>query len=682
MVADFSGYATKAGIKCSDGRTIMPDAFKHNDGMKVPLVWQHGHNDPGNVLGHALLENRADGVYAYGFFNDTEAGKSAKTLVQHGDIVALSIYANKLVERGKAVLHGAIREVSLVLSGANPGALIDNVNLAHSDGEIETLEDEAIIYSGLTLEHEDKADAGSEDSSEGPTVQDIYDSFTPEQKDVVHYMIGAAIEAASAGDEDVQHSDDDQSEDETSDDTDTDDEDSSDDAESDDVTHSDDNTSDDDTNTEGDLNHQEGTEMTRNVFEQNDASAHTTKGATLTHDQLTAIVNDAKKYGSFKDAFLAHAVEYGIENIDFLFPDAKALSSSPELIARKQEWVNVVLGGVKKSPFSRIKTVSADITLDDARAKGYVKGNLKKEEWFALQKRVTTPTTIYKKQKLDRDDIVDITDLDVVSWLKAEMRIMLDEEIARAILVGDGRQIDDDDKVDETCIRPIAYEEDFYAHKVVIAANLTGDAIVEAILRARPNYRGTGAPTMFVTEGLLTDMLLVKDKMGRRLYASLGELESTLRVSKIVTVPVMESLSTTGGDLIAILVNLSDYTVGADKGGQVSMFDDFDIDYNQYKYLMEGRMSGALTLFKSALVVSRANGTLVTPAVPTFVASTGVVTIPATTGVVYTQDGTVRTAGAQTAVAAGTTTEVVATPASGYYFPHNFDADWEFTRDA
>jgi len=669
MEADFSGYATKAGLKCSDGRTIMPDAFKHNDGMTVPLVWQHGHSDPANVLGHALLENRPDGVYAYGFFNETESAKSAKVLVQHKDITMMSIYANQLVEQAKSVLHGAIKEVSLVLAGANPGALIDNINLAHSDGEVTMLEDEAIIYTGLTLEHESKSDEAP--ASNEKTVQEVYDSFTDEQKEVVHFMIGAAIEAA---DTNVEHSDDstevvevsdEQSDDAESDDTDTD--------------KSDDNASDDD-NPEGDLNHQEGTEMTHNVFEQNAAVPQAK--ATLTHDQLSTIVADAKKMGSFKESFLQHVVTYGIENIDYLFPDAKTLSSSPELISRRMEWVNDVLSGAKKSPFSRIKTVSADITLDDARAKGYVKASLKKEEFFALQKRVTTPTTIYKKQKLDRDDIIDITDLDVVAWLKAEMRIMLDEEIARAVLVGDGRQIDHDDKISETNIRPIAYEEDFYAHKVVMAANTTGDAIVETILRARPNYRGKGNPTCFLTEGLLTDMLLTKDKMGRRLYNSLDELATTLRCAKVVTVPVMESLTTAGGDLIAILVNLDDYTMGADKGGSISMFDDFDIDYNQYKYLMETRMSGALTGFKTALVISRAAGTLVTPAVPTFVAATGVVTIPSTTGVEYTQDGTLRTAGAQTAVAAGVTTEVVATPASGYYFPHNFDADWSFTRNA
>lgn len=679
MEADFSGYATKAGLKCSDGRTITAEAFAHQDQMKVPLVWQHGHNEPANVLGHVLLEKRDDGIYCHGFFNDTEAGQSAKTLVRHGDITALSIYANHLVEKlikgAKSVLHGAIREVSLVLSGANPGALIDNISIAHSDGEVDVLDDEAIIYTGLAIEHEAKTD--DKPSADEKTVQDVYDTLSAEQKDVVHFMIGAALENATSS---AEHSDEEsgvEHSDEESGVEHSDEESGEDDTPSDD-TQSDDTQSDDNTN-EGDLNHQEGTDMSRNVFEQ--AGPAKQEGATLTHDQLETIVADAKKMGSFKDSFLQHAVEYGIENIDFLFPDARTLANSPELITRRMEWVTTVINGVKKSPFSRIKTMSADITLDAARAKGYVKGSLKKEEWFALQKRTTTPTTIYKKQKLDRDDIVDITDLDVVAWLKAEMRIMLDEEIARAALVGDGREIDDDDKVDENCIRPIAYEDDFYAHKLVIAANLTGDAVVEAIVRARPNYRGTGSPTMFLTEGLLTDLLLIKDKMGRRLYASQEELSFVLRVKNIVTVPVMETLTTTGGELIAILVNLSDYTMGADKGGAIGMFDDFDIDYNQYKYLMETRMSGALTLFKSALVISRAVGTQVTPSVPTFVATTGVVTIPATTGVVYSQDGVGVSSGAQAAVAPGVSTEITAVPSAGYYFPHNFDADWTFTRN-
>ena len=583
MEADFSGYATKTGLKCSDGRTIMPDAFKHMDGQTVPLVWQHAHSEPTNVLGHALLENREDGVYAYGFFNDTASGKSSKTLVQHKDITNLSIYANKLVERGKSVLHGSIREVSLVLSGANPGALIDNVNLAHADGEVEILEDEAIIYTGLTLEHEDTPEAASSDAE--PTIEDIYNSFTEEQKNVVHFMIGAALEGAEiaepASEGKAEHSD-----------------------------ESDDTSSDDDTPEET-LNHQEGTEMTHNVFEQNGGTP-TQARPTLTHDQLQEIVTDAKRLGSFKESFLQHAVTYGIENIDLLFPDARTITNSPEFVSRRMEWVSGVINGTRHSPFSRIKSQSADITLDTARAKGYVKATLKKEEFFALTERVTTPQTIYKKQKLDRDDIIDITDLDVVAWLKAEMRVMLDEEIARAVLIGDGRDVADPDKIQENYIRPIASDDEFYTHQTIVQASVVGDGLVDAVLEQREYYRGSGNPAMYTTERALTELLLVKDTTGRRIYETEASLAAALRVSKIVTVPVMEDAEvvdvgdgTTVHDLLAILVNLSDYTLGADKGGAIAMFDDFDIDYNQYKYLIETRLSGALTKYKSAQVIGR-----------------------------------------------------------------------------
>ena len=420
--------------------------------------------------------------------------------------------------------------------------------------------------------------------------------------------------------------------------------------------------------------------MTRNVFDQ---TGERSSGPSLSHSQLETIVNDAQKIGSLRESFLQHAVEYGIENIDMLFPDAKALSNTPELIGRRTEWVNSVISAAHKSPFSRIKTLSADITHDEARAKGYIKGNLKKEEWFGLQKRVTTPTTIYKKQKLDRDDIVDITDLDVVAWLKGEMRLMLDEEIARAVLIGDGREVDDEDKINEQMIRPIARDDDFYTHKVEIPAAVTGDGLVEAILRARPIYRGTGQPTLFCTENLLTDLLLLKDKMGRRLYATQAELEAALRVAKIVTVDVLESESVNGGEVLGVLVNMRDYTMGADKGGNVSMFDDFDIDYNQYKYLIEGRMSGALTKFKSAQVFTRGGGTKITPEVPGFNAATGVVTIPSQTGVVYQNrdTGETLTAGAQTALAVGDMVEIAAVPDTGYYFEHNTDNDWVFLRE-
>jgi len=652
--ADFSGYASKAGLRCSDGRTILAHAFKEQDGMKVPLVWQHMHNDPENVLGHAYLENREDGVYAYGFFNDQPQAAIAKGLVKHGDIEALSIYANKLVQKGADVLHGAIKEVSLVLAGANPGAFIDNVNLAHNDSYTE-LEDEAIIYTGLNLEHQDikpnegenvaetkaAADAVVEHAAAAPemTVKDVFDSMSEEQQNVVYFMIGEALN--QSGSDSMAQSDEE---------------------ENDEIIKHD----------------QEGSTMTRNVFEQNSSA---NEKATLSHSDLQSIIADAQKTGSFKEAFLAHTVTYGIENIDFLFPDAKNITNTPDFVKRRTDWVASVINGVRKSPFSRIKSMSADITADEARAKGYIKGNLKKEEFFAVSRRVTTPTTIYKKQKLDRDDMIDITDLDVVSWLKAEMRLMLDEEIARAILIGDGREVDSEDKINESNIRPIAWDDAFYAHPVSVAANLSGDAIVEAILRARTAYKGTGTPVFYTTESILTDLILIKDKMGRRLYATEQELASALRVSSIVAVEVMETVP----DLIGIIVNLADYTVGADNGGNVSMFDDFDIDYNQYKYLIEGRMSGTLTKPKSALVITRETGsTSVTPQIPTFNTTTGVVTIPNQTGVVYKNGDTLATlsSGAQTAIAAGASIEIVAVAATGYSFPHNTDADWVFTRNA
>ena len=421
--------------------------------------------------------------------------------------------------------------------------------------------------------------------------------------------------------------------------------------------------------------------MTHNVFEKDGAGTMTaTKRPSLTHDQLKTIVDDAQRLGSFKESFLQHAVTYGIENIDLLFPDAQALANSPELVSRRMEWVTVVLNGTRHSPFARIKSLSADLTLDDARAKGYVKGSLKKEEFFALSRRITTPTTIYKKQKLDRDDIIDITDLDVVAWLKAEMRLMLDEEIARAILVGDGREPEDDDKINETNIRPIARDDNFYAHQVSVASNVTGDSLVEAIVRARMYYKGAGNPTMFCSEGILTDLLLIKDKLGRRIYATEQELASAMRCEKIVPVPILDGETTTGGELLGILVNLSDYTVGADKGGPVAMFDDFDIDYNQFKYLIETRISGCLTKHKTALVISRAVGTLVAPTAPTFVDETGVLTVPTKAGVSYFVDGLPVSAGAQAAIDAGASIEVTATADEDYYFAANTTASWTFAR--
>jgi hypothetical protein len=634
----------------------MPHAFKAQDGQRVPLVWQHGHTDPANVLGHAILENREDGVYAHAYFNETPQGQNAKVLVEHGDIVSLSIYANKLVEKSKQVVHGVIREVSLVLSGANPGALIDNVNLAHSDGSIEQLEDEAVIYPGTELVHEDEDDEDVSHADDGEeTVQDIYDSMSDKQKDVLHYMIGAALEGAG-----VQHSAD--SEDESDEDN--------------------DNSSDED-----DLEHTEGNDaMTRNVFEQQNGSSDAT--TTLSHADIQGIVEDAKRSGSLKHAVEEYALKHGIDNIDILFPDAQAIDSRPEFDKRRTEWVAGVLSGTRKSPFSRIKTLSADLTFDEARAKGYVKGTLKKEEFFAVAKRTTSPCTVYKKQKLDRDDIIDITDFDVVAWLKGEMRLMLEEELARAILIGDGRDGGDPDKIQDGTvsgvgIRPIADEDELYATTINVQSDYTSAELIDTILSNRVYYKGTGTPNLYTKESVLTKMLLAKDTLGRRLYRNVGELADELRVGSIIPVEVMEDEA----DLVGIIVNLQDYVVGADKGGEVGMFDDFDIDYNQFKYLIETRLSGALVKIKAALVIRTvgASAVLVVPEEPGFVASTGVITIPTVTGVTYKRADTNATvaAGAMAALAAGASLGIYAVPTSAsYYFETNANDEWTFTRDA
>ena len=649
MKADFSGYATKNDLLCTDGRTIKGGAFQHQDQKRVPLVWQHQHNEPGNVLGHAILEDRRDGVYAYGFFNSSPSAAEARELIRHGDINALSIHANGLKQQGKNVLHGNIREVSLVLAGANPGAFIDNINITHGDTTVE-LDDEAVIYTGLELDTEndldhadDKAssantnsntsgDTVAENTNSEKTVKDVFDSMTDEQKNVVYFMIGQALEnppVDDEGDDEAKHAN----------------------FDPDTLTHA----------------IEEGFQNMTNVFEQN-ASAGNTQ--TLSHAQIQAIVNDAQEVGSFKKAFLAHADTYGFDDIDVLFPDAKTLANSPEMLARRTEWVSTVLTGTKHSPFSRIKSVVADITADDARARGYVTGNLKKDEIVKLLKRTTNPTTIYKKQKLDRDDVIDITDLDVVAWLKAEMRLMLDEELARAILIGDGRDASSDDKIDEERIRPIASDDEMYAHRVTLAGPESTEEIIELLIRARANYRGSGQPVLFTTLPFLTDMLLVKDKVGRRLYDSLDALSSALMVSKIETVEVMEQHP----EVVGIFVNLSDYTIGSTRGGEVSMFDDFDIDYNQQKYLIETRVSGALTKPKSAVVVRRPEGTPVTPVSPSFDGSTNTITFPRKDGVVYQIDGLPVT-GTKTITK---NTDVTAVPAEGYSFTSGSTTHWNF----
>lgn len=558
MKYDFSGWATRANLKCSDGRTIMRDAFKQNDGQKVPLVWNHQHDDPNEVLGHALLENREDGVYAYCSLNDTEAGKTAKLLIQHGDISALSIYANQLKQNMSNVVHGNIREVSLVLAGANPGASIQSV-IQHGA----TMEDEAMIYTGeeLSIMHSDdpkppveKPEKTEKNTDEnGETIGDIFNTLNEKQKEVVYALIGEALE---------------------------------------------------NNNSEGGDN-----TMKHNVFDQ---SEEQNSENVLSHSEMQTIIEDGKRFGSLKESFLQHADEYGIENIEYLFPEAKSLNTPPDFIKREMGWVQTVMSGVHHTPFSRIKSMFADITADEARARGYMKGKLKKEEVFGLLKRTTTPTTIYKKQKLDREDVIDITDFDVIAWLKSEMRMMLDEEIARAILIGDGRPTSSDDKINEQNIRPIWKDEELYTIKSVVNADGTDVAklateFIDQSVRAMKDYRGSGSPTAYMTEEMLTECLLLKDVNGRRIYSNESEVATAMRVSKIVTVPVMENLTRKEGSdtytLQAIIVNLNDYNVGADKGGAINMFDDFDIDYNQQKYLIETRCSGALIKPYSAIVL-------------------------------------------------------------------------------
>ncbi|MBK8748767.1 MAG: HK97 family phage prohead protease [Saprospiraceae bacterium] len=689
--ADFSGYATKVGLKCSDGRTIMRGAFAHQDKKTVPLVWQHSHDDPKNVLGHAVLEEREDGVYAHAYFNDTPEAKHAKTLVEHGDVVSLSIYANGLKEKSKQVFHGVIRELSLVLSGANPGALIDQVRIAHSDDFIETLVDEAIIYTGLELQHDDlqtddetvdetveHADTASADAETEEPLGDILDSMSEKQKHAMNYVLEKALEeqAKELGDGKdtaAQHSANTESEDARSDDSNTD---------------------------EGDLTHQEGTtSMTKNIFDQAAAGGGATK--TLSHSDFADIMADAKKRGSFKEAlnealehgnlkeeYLAHAtnaagqtVNYGIADIEFLFPEAKLDSAGLQIYSRRQEWVQDVLDNVKKLPFAKVRTLVADITADEARAKGYMKGNKKKEEVIKLLRRSTGPTTIYKKQKLERDDVLDIgNDIDIVAWLKVEIRLMLEEELARAILVGDGRSDLSEDRIKDPegalsgeGIRSILHDDPFYAIPAPLAPNTSPKDMVKELVRARSKYRGSGKPTLFIDDAMLTDILLEEDKFGRPLYENEQSVADKLRVSKIVVVDVFSEYE----DLVAIMVNLVDYSIGTNKGGELTSFEDFDIDFNQHKYLQETRLSGGLNKPLSAIVVKRATGTLVTPAAPSFNGATNTVTIPATAGVVWEGNGVTWAPGDHVITE---TTEVAAAPDEGYYFPANTTRDWTFTH--
>ena len=594
---DFSGWASRNDLKCSDGRTIRRDAFKDNDGMIVPLVWNHDHNDPDNVLGHALLENREQGMYTYGYLNNTDKANTARELLKHGDIVSLSIYANKLKQNGGDVLHGDIKEVSVVLAGANPGAFIDSVIVHSFDGYNDEYDDGAVIYTdeSIALNHADEEEVEEEDKkeeaqeseeeteekteeketeeseeteaegeetiehsdseekdmaeNEGKTIQEVFDTLNDEQKDAVYAIVGMALEDAEGT--------------------------------------------------------EEGDEVKHNVFENDEMNNE----EVLSHAEMQEIFSDAKRYGSLKESVLQH----GIENIEILFPDAKLVGGMQE-VKRPDEWVAGVMAATSHSPFSRVKSMYANLTEDEARARGYIKGKLKKEEVFSLLKRETTPTTVYKKQSLDRDDLIDITDFDIVSYMRKEMRGMLDEELARAFLIGDGRLASSDDKINEQNIRPIWKDDDLYAVKVNVefAQDDTDDKKAKKVIRAaiknRKLYKGSGNPVLYTTEDWVTEMLLMEDGIGHPLYDTVDKLATAMRVSKIVTVPVMENQkrTTKSGDakeLIGIIVNLKDYNVGADKGGAVAMFDDFDIDYNKQKYLIETRCSGALIKPFSALVL-------------------------------------------------------------------------------
>lgn len=637
-IYDFGGYATKNDLRCADGRTIRRNAFKECDGNTVPLVWQHSHGKPGDVLGHAVLENRDDGVYAYGSFNNTDSGRNAKELVKHGDVRALSIYANQLIQKGGDVLHGMIREVSLCLAGANPGARIEDLAVAHFDEDGAELE--AQVYNGENIElfHSDDdyeeqeddtmdeemglqevidtmdedqynamlyvvdqalnhSDESGEELGEDASIQDIIDTMNDQQKDALVYVVSNALESAEGSDDDYYDDDD----------SDADDYDDYDDYEEDE------------------------SDMMEHAYENYETDA------VIAHDAMNAVIEDGKRFGSLRESFkfhaeegaIAHAIDttgmdlptltnqeyntkfgYGVNSPEMLYPEAKSLNIPPEFIKRDTDWVSVVWNGVHRTPFSRIKSMFANITEDEARAKGYIKGKMKKEEFFSLMKRVTVPQTVYKKQKLDRDDIIDITDFDVVRWIRQEMRIMWDEETARAMLIGDGRPGTDSDKISEEHIRPIAKDVALFTIQKEVEEGATLEAtaknMMKAAVRARKDYKGSGDPIMFTTEDWLTSMLLIEDGIGHYIYKSVSELATALRVSRIVTVPVMEGFKLdNGNELMAIIVNLKDYNVGTDKGGEVNMFDDFDIDYNQYKYLIESRCSGALIKPYSAIVLSK-----------------------------------------------------------------------------
>jgi HK97 family phage prohead protease len=695
MKADFSGYASKAGLLCTDGRVINAGAFKDKDQQKIPLVWQHRHNEPQNVLGHAFIEDRPDGVYAYGFFNDTEQGRTARELVQHGDVGALSIFANQLEHQGKNVVHGNLIEVSLVLAGANPGAWIQNVTLQHGD-DIEVVDDAATIWTpinfselrhsdGTLIEVKEPYDEDEEKTEEeemgnkGETgndedlveIDEVIHSMTDKQQAVLQVLVGEAL-AHAAGD----NGNDTKGATTMADRT---------------IKDVFDGMTDEQKNVvyflmgsdaPDTVQHSMGGSDVSNVFDQTlGGNGAKTDRKTLSHSQVQTIVQDGVRKGSFRESFLQHAGEYGIDNIELLFPEARTVGDMPEHLARQADWVPKVLGGVKKAPFPRIKSIVSDLTAEEARAKGYIKGKFKKEEVISLLARSTTPATIYKKQKLDRDDILDITDFDVIQYLKWEIRFMLDEEIARAILIGDGRSVGDEDKVKDPAgstegagIRSIANDHEMYAHRVQLASNVADEDIVDEITRARTAYRGSGSPTLYTTDRILTGLLLIKDRNKRRVYETVAALADALRVKDIVAVEVMEQTP----DIVGIIVNLVDYTMGTARGGEVNFFEDFDIDFNQNKYLMETRSSGALTKPKSAIVIRRNVGVAVVPTAPNFNGATNTIVIPTKAGVEYTIDGLPVTGN----VVITKDTEVVAAAEDDFYIDGNVTDTWNYTYTA
>lgn len=742
MTADFSGWATKYNLRCSDGRTILADAFKHMDGQQVPLVYQHGHTDPEEVLGYVTLKHTNEGVLAEGYFNENPKSKAAKELVRHGDLKWLSIFANGLVEHMmngvKAVKHGMIREVSLVLAGANPGAVIEHVNIVHADGMVSISDEDATITTGIDIEpmmahsvtaatEDATTDAGAVEQER--TLQEILDTLNEEQADAVNYLLSQALTVES--DAAAQHSDTDASEsvdsaesdkeadgDESSDAENAPDEAAADseassedegetaagaeaesesaEGESGDESNDESSSAEGNTDEAGDAVQHDNTSqedesmsITHNVFDQARASATGSatehKQQVLAHDAVKEIMHNVvdSSHGSLKKSLKEYAIQHGIENIDYLFPDPKLLDSSPSLISRRMEWVQKVLDGVKKTPFSRIRTLHADITAEEARARGYIKGNFKEEEFFTLLRRDTTPQTIYKKQRLDRDDVLDITDLDVVAWMKAEMRLMLDEEIARAILFGDGRSNGDADKIREDKIRPIAKDAELYVTTVRVNladANSSHEEVVDRAIANRRYLKGSGMPTFFTNEGVVSSFLQVKDGFGHRMYKTLDDIATVLRVKEVVPCEVLDDAD----NVIGVMVNLQDYSIGTDRGGQATMFDDFDLNYNKLLYLLETRLCGALTQPKSALVFRRtaAGDVLVVPTDPAFDGTT--VTVPTVSGVTYKNSDTnaTLTTGSPVTVADGTTLNVVAVPNSGYYFENDAEDQWSFTNPA